>query len=37
MIVEIPEVDQERLLAELEDVPVRIAVEKLETNSWMSA
>jgi hypothetical protein len=36
IIIEIPEVDQNHLV-ELEDVPVRITVEKLDTNSWMSA
>jgi hypothetical protein len=38
IIIEIPEVDQNYLTELLtEDIPVRITVEKLDTNSWMVA
>jgi hypothetical protein len=38
IIIEIPEMDQNYLTELLtEDIPVRITVEKLDTNSWMSA
>jgi hypothetical protein len=38
IIIEIPEVDQNYLTELLaEDMPVRITVEKLGTNSWMVA
>jgi hypothetical protein len=36
IIIEIPELDQEHLI-EMEDVPIRITVEKLDTNCWMAA
>jgi hypothetical protein len=37
IIIEIPEIDHNNLTELLtEDVPVRITVEKLDTNSWMS-
>ena len=37
VIIEIPEIDQNNLTELLtEDIPVRITVEKLGTNSWMS-
>jgi hypothetical protein len=38
IIIEIPEADQNYLTELLtEDIPVRITVEKLDTNSWMVA
>jgi hypothetical protein len=38
IIIEIPEVDQNYLTELLtEDIPARITVDKLDTNSWMAA
>jgi hypothetical protein len=37
IIIEIPELDQEHLAGMEENVPVRITLEKLDTNCWMAA